>query len=257
MIWFYWGNTRMSFLRYMTLRSACAYNPQVILVRRSSNLSRNWDEQQDMQYYEGRDYTPWLAGLGNLSQVWLEDLFPELAEMRAPEIHTSDLFSWLVLAEYGGTVSDMDIAFVAPVPEVEQEVQLIRFEETGYTPVSFMQGRPSSFWWAMYKRALRSYDPAVYESCGSSVFEVVGSAYGQGSSFSRLAPDTVFPFHKLKWKAMNAALFRHRRSLPKNCVGVHWYAGANRKYNAKIDHKNFREFDCTVTEVIARCYDAR
>lgn len=248
MIWFYWGNARMSFLRYMSVHSACAFNPEVTLVLGGSGFSGSWKEQQDMQYYEGPDYTSWLDGLSNLNRMRLEDLFPEIAAKKAPEIHTSDLFSWDVLWSYGGTVADMDIVFVAPAPEVDDEVQLVQFE-TGYIPVSFMQGKPCAFWGAQFGKALRSYDPTVYESCGSSVLDRIGD-------FKKLPPNTVFPFHKLKWKAMMAALFRQKKLLPSDCVGVHWYAGANRKFNEAINHRNFREFDCTVTEAVGRSYDA-
>jgi len=250
MIWLYWGNKRMSFLRYMTVHSACSFCHKVILIVRDGGLHGDWKERQDMRFYKGPDYTSWLSDLPNLEVIHLDRLYPDIDDLKAPEVHTSDLLTWRLLADYGGTVSDMDIVFVKPAPKVKTEVQLIRFEK-GYMPVSFLQGRPCSFWKEIYHAALENYSPDEYESCGTPNFHKVPLPIG---TYTELPPEVVFPFHNMRWAAMKQALFRRVAPLPEQTVGIHWYAGVNQIWNKKITHENFNRFKCSVTEAIKVSY---
>lgn len=60
-IWLYWGNTPLSFLRYMTLHSLSVLNPdkEVNLILRKDKLEaqdHGWVEKQDYLNYSGKNY---------------------------------------------------------------------------------------------------------------------------------------------------------------------------------------------------------
>ena len=234
MIWTYWGNPIMSFLRYMTLHSLCALNDHVTLITNDAGRGGDWPEKQDMNHYTGPDYTSWLPNLKNLSIVHIADIAPDIHELEAPEIHKSDLLAWHLMATRGGTVTDMDIVYVKPVPRIKADMQLIRFG-SGYIPVSFMQGRPNDIWAYLLELAFFYYDANDYESCGNKVFDHVGT----------WPADTVWqqarlisPFRDLQWGRRHKMVFRGRRKLHPKTIGIHWHGGANLNHNNRIRHDN-------------------
>lgn len=257
-IWLYWGNDRMSFLRYMTIHSACVLNPgQVRLVIPDSPTLglgiRSWGERQDMQYYDGPDYSSGVHRLRDthgLSIIPISDIAPNIAEIGAPEVHTKDLLTWWLLGKYGGTCADMDIVFVKPVPEIHAQVQLVVFDghpKPGYMPVSFLQGLPNEWWHKIYRDALRQYDPMVYESCGAGLLEKCGLP----ADWARLSSQVVYPFAEgeVLWMDWHKMIFAETHELPEECVGVHWYAGRNGRYNLKITERNWWRWG-TLSEAI-------
>lgn len=237
-LWFYWGQSHMSFLRYMTLYSACKIHNDIILMIRRDPVKANpsWKEIQDFQvapsghnWFEEAQKLP-------LKTILLEDLAPEITEMKASDIHTADLLRWWLLAKFGGTVADMDIVFLKPLPEIKRDIQVVAFKShpsPGYVPVSFMQGRPCEFWWTTYKNALKLYNPEIYESCGSGVIIF----HSRGNLDSHI----IFPWaEEYPWSDWHKWLFGANEwpEIPESCIGIHWYAGHNQKFNQKIMDEN-------------------
>ena len=115
--YFYWGNERMSFLRYCTFKTFRYYNPdwKIILVKRKNPLEAkkyNWTETQDFMYEQSEDYSDRLDEL-DITVEYLEDEYPEIAALDISDVHTSDILAWYILAYKGGIVSDTDIIFTA------------------------------------------------------------------------------------------------------------------------------------------------
>ena len=50
-------------------------------------------------------------------------------------------------------------------------------------------------------------------------------------------------------------MFQETHSLPESTIGIHWYAGANQKYNQSINHLNFKDTPCTITKYIGEVYE--
>jgi len=264
MIYFYWGGQRLSFLRYMSLYSACKFNKQVTLILRRQPLdkqskAKGWKEKQDFSSYTGFDHSSDISILEKkmgLNVVSLEDFCEEVARLNYNDVHTSDLLSWYILAFHGGTVSDMDILYFKPQPEIEANVELIRYNglpKAGYVPVSFMRSKaPCAFFSDMYKIALK-IKPRAYESLGAFLFTPDVLERLSKKEVRWLDPRIVNPFaEKYKWKLYRSLLFESVAHLPEESVGVHWYAGGNQKYNNRITKENYwdRENRCTVTKLI-------
>lgn len=234
-LWFYWGQEHMTFLRWMTLLSAAQIHNNVVLILRKNPVRPqvSWKERQDFQQKPiGRN---WMENVKEspVKIMYLEDVVPEIAQLEAPDVQTSDLLAWWLLSEHGGTVADMDIVFLKELPQIEFDVQVVVFDgypKSGYMPVTFMQGRPCSIWREAYRRALRSYHPDKYESCGSDVLIPRPT--------SRLSQQIVFPWAGYApWSLWHKWLFEAEEwpEIPQDCCGIHWYAGRNQKWNQKIN----------------------
>lgn len=259
-IWFFWGQRSMTFLRWMTLLSASQIHDDVRIVLRKNpvdtDVTWSW-EKQDWQF-ESPAYVQLDEGCSELDaigvkHIWLEDIAQGIAEMNLPDVQTSDLFGWWILANRGGTVADMDIVFLKPLPKIESDVQVVRFTgypKPGYVPVTFMQGRPCELWREVYATALVSACPAKYESAGSPNLpvDVVGT----------LPERIVFPWAGLAFSGM----WRHWMfgskvwpAFPEETIGLHWYAGGNQQWNQKITGPDMLPdgaMSMVVREVLAR-----
>jgi len=225
----------MSFLRWVTLKTATQINPSVVLVTRSDPVRPvvNWKEKQDFQESDPkRDWMPEVNKLP-ITRIELSDIAPEIADLRAPDIQTADLLAWWILANEGGTVADMDIVFLRPLPQIRQNVEVVVFSghpKAGYVPVSIMQGNPCKIWEDAYQRALGIYQPNSYESCGSKCLDP--------TPIAGLDERIIFPWAgKHPWSNWHAWLFKtdDYPKIPLSCAGIHWYAGHNQKWNQKIN----------------------
>lgn len=249
-LWLFWSGDHLTFLRWMTIKSAAIVHDEVVLVRRrvDSSLrdseleaSRTWHEHQDFQRVipAGRN---WIDDIPpQVRQVWLEDVAREIADLRAPDVQTSDLLGWWLLAEYGGSVADMDVVFLKPPPAIDHDVKVVRCSgspKVGYMPIGFLQGRPCKFWREMYRRALERYNPAIYESCGAGLFPPYHAIQGDKGLLSEAI---VYPFAlRADWMAWHPWMFEADSwpTIPEECIGVHWYGGMNQEHNWALTHEN-------------------
>jgi len=233
-LWFFWGQPHMTFLRWLTLRSARRIHEDVRLVVRREPVTPKvtWEEKQDFQF--GTPEPDWMRNVPELGieMIDLEDIAPKIAALKAPDIQTSDLLVWYLLSKYGGTVADMDIVFIKPLPEISADVELTVFSghpKSGYTPVSFMQGRPCVTWSECYQRAMTAYRFDDYESCGTR--------NAPGDVAPLLSDHVVYPWAKeYPWSIWSAWLFWSEKwpAIPDDCIGLHWYAGHNQTFNQRI-----------------------
>lgn len=224
----------MTYLRWLTLYSAIQIHPDVRLVVRRQPVRPpvDWIEKQDFQFGPpANDWMPRLGGL-RLRIFELEDIAPEIAALGISDTHTCDLLRPLLLSRFGGTTGDMDIVFLKPVPVIEHDVQVVVFAAhpmPGYVPMGFMQGRPCDFWDELYRRALASYDPSEYQSCGAKNFPT--------DVIPRLSERVIFPwagpYPWARWKhwTFEASSWP---PIPDDCIGLHWCASHAQKWNQSI-----------------------
>jgi hypothetical protein len=251
-LWFYWGQQHLSYLRWVTLFSALKIHTDVKLILRRDPIQPDvsWKEQQDFQHTNGsKNYFCHIPLMPFSDILLLEDFAPEIAAMKVSDVHTSDLLAWWILANHGGTIADMDIVFLKPLPEIKDNVQAVKFSthpQADYTPVSFMQGQPCEVWRQSYNKALSSYHSKKYESCGAQCF------VGEGGQLSECV---VFPWAGLPWVRYRNWLFQNKQwpGIPHECIGIHWYAGRNQDFNQKIngpDDLNIGAMAWAIKEVI-------
>ena len=51
----------------------------------------------------------------------------------------------------------------------------------------------------------------------------------------------------------------HFEQIKDTGIGIHWYGGdpLSQKYNNLLTHKNWKDFDCTITAAIKSVYDEK
>lgn len=234
-LWFFWGQRHMTFLRYMTLRSACTVHPDVRLVLRDEEIvpTVTWAEDQDFRHTDrtARNWFPEAMNLP-LTIVPLEEVAPGIAALRTDDVHTSDLLAWWLMATQGGTVCDMDIVFLKPLPPILNDVEIVLHPSrpglVPYVPIAYMQGRPNEKWSETYQKAMERHNPSVYQSCGGECLR----PWPEGT----LSWFVVYPWFGSTFRSiLNYCLHApHWPGLPPECVGIHWYGGGMQTENQAI-----------------------
>ena len=269
---FYWGNDTMSFMRYMTLVSFRALNPdwEIVLIKHDGGRPR-WEssEEIDKYSYEGRDYTDSLDVLGitieQYDAAWTYGLDDSMTD-----VHCKDLSMWYLLATRGGVVADMDILFNKPMHslDLDCDVGLVSFSgypKPGYIPVTFMIGSPNRFFRDTHLKALASYDPQVYECCGNQAVECksldeIIRRYPE-LIVKRLPDRCVFPFvdRELNQAFESAVTADCSDDIADDCIGIHWYAGhpSVNEIVQQVDHTNIEKQVGTIFKLTVELYGMR
>ena len=288
-IHFYWGNEKMSFLRYMTLYSFRKFHPdwEIRLVRRkcTTNKVRSWtthETQDAFNYTNSADYTDRLK---DLKIKFVDFDFPEIDQLNPnmSDIHISDILGWYNLAMVGGVNADMDILFTASVDPLLRDyekreigVGILTYKESSpppydnfprndIYPIGFLMGTPeNTFWKSVYLTSLKRYNSKQYQSVGAAVLkQVVIELIEEGkidflkARFAAIPPYFVYPF------APNPEIYfydgikmlwtgDHRKKIPESTIGVHWYGGdvISQRFNNLITEDNYKQFNNTICNLI-------
>jgi len=272
----YWGNDTLSFLRYVSIASVAANNPDwnVILYRAPPRQEmRRWtsNEGSDKDLAVALDYWPRLPRLRNLSIR--EFPVPQLLDIdpRMADVHIKDLLSWYILSTIGGFVADTDIIFFRSFEYLRTRAnfqtaeialtQFTGFPKAGYIPVTLMGSSGNSdFFTDVLKRDVIAYEPTVYGSCGSnsrgiSSLEEIEERYPT-CSVCRLPNDSVYPIvTSMPWLSAVRLIHEHSfgGTLPDDAIGLHWHGGApeSRESNALLTHENVESIDTTIAQLAA------
>ena len=125
--YFYWGNTSLSFLNYLSLVSFKEHNPdwKVVLVRPTDDLVVEPPTDHHSQGYIGeKDYMH--QALQTVDEI-LEIDFEQILNFKKDlhDVQRADLTRLYVLSRYGGMWSDMDILYIKPNANINFQKYLI------------------------------------------------------------------------------------------------------------------------------------
>lgn len=264
-LWLFWGQPTMSFLRWMTLRSSIAVHDDVrlILRRKPVDLAKarataaKWhggSVKLDFSFDSMGDGTNWLERCpAGIQIVYLEDLAPELAALEADDVHTSDLLTWWLLANEGGTISDMDVIYYQRIADPPAPISVVRYRDhpaPGYMPIGFLQGSPHPFWNSMLERALRQFNPAEYQGVGPSLFPKKWDDIPEPKVL--LDERIVYPFAGHPWGMYQGWLFKSDvwPQISPATIGVHWYGGFNSQWNDQMTMETVRKMKGCVANLV-------
>lgn len=238
---FYWGDSPLSWLRWMTLCSFRVYNPDwKIRLYTSDAGKKSWPDwegiDQDFHTYEGMD---WRTRLPEL------DVEVVPYEGSGSAVSNADLCRWQVLAD-GGIFADMDIVFTRPFDDsVMQDSHAITVE-CGYAYLGLTTSPGGRLFADILEEARKPLN--LYQSAGTDA--VYRYAYGHS-----IGPDC-------ERKDLIAALAEKSGervvNLPKRWVlpveiqhvfskdydyandvdvyGVHWFAGGKDGHQASLTY---------------------
>ncbi len=114
--WFYWNNSNLPYVRYLTLLTFRKHNPnwQMILYTSEKQVQEDlifpdyWSKVKDLNI-EIKNILPQCIQNIDLSQT-KDDYFRN--------VYLSDYLRWWLLNEYGGLWSDMDILYLKSMDEI-------------------------------------------------------------------------------------------------------------------------------------------
>lgn len=258
---FFWGNDRMSWLRYMTLYSFCTLNPdwQVTLHRCPDTgiTHKYWSSpnQQDFFLYDGADYSDRLADLDLDVVMW----YPEQDLPQFGPSHLSNLFKWEQMATDGGWYADLDILWVRPMSHYLRrlnggdigEDMVITFAG-GYFSIGLLASRGQVGFFRNVLSVSKHASIDGYQTAGIvSLYAAMSCPVGDWGMPQH--PDCValieqqnpdVRVHNLPmavvypWNSQHVwdMFLHHHTTLPDETVGIHWYAG----------HPLSQQFNCTM-----------
>lgn len=253
---FVWDDSRLSWLRYLTIASFQRLNPdwELRLYHVCATGQRAWrgGEAVDAQDYKGPDYSDLLGSLD------LKHFDVSLPLDNLSPVHASDLARFQYLAEEGGWYSDLDILYVRPMTTIKKLVassKTVFCQTAGVIGIGFLAGqRGFPLWQNVYQNALSRYNPCEYQSCGIlALHDLVGTVQRLKQAYVQSYPvdlpsETVYPWdHK-----QVSRIFEQDNVVPSGCVGIHWFGGhpTSQQWNNRITRHTCRQFTNTISRYV-------
>ena len=260
-IYFFWGNQKMSWMRYMTLYSFRKLNLEweiELWLYDNPIKEKTWEgeEIQDFFSYDGPDYLEEAIKLVTVKE-WkgVKETGPS---------HQSNLFKWYMLAKYGGVYADMDILWIKPFDVYSKlkryDVSLSCFGNL--FSIGLLAATSSNLFFArVLEVALENYDKKEYQCLGVNVlYKIFDCWWNEPKLFEKVTQ--LFPrlryfgipknwIYPARCFEMNQ-IFEQKIKLPEDCIGIHWYAGAEipQKWNNLLNENNVGQFSNTFCECV-------
>lgn len=261
---FFWSSDRMSWLRYLTLKSFRVHNPdwEIKLFSTQTTNKYTWptSESQDYGSYIGEDYLDKLDELG-IEQVEWESPISDVSPA-----HACDLLQWDVLSTVGGFYSDMDILYVKPV-EYERycNVDVLYCNSRGFATIGFFGSTPNNrLFHSILCEAMSSYTGKSYQDTGAeSVYRLAGLDENWGKQprpgdfaiskfavkyphlqFAGLHDSVIYPF---AWDELTK-MWATKEKLLEETIGVHWFGGAKKsqEMNSLLTPETIHTYNSTL-----------
>jgi len=270
---FYWGSNKMSFMRYMTIKSFKTHNPDWsvhLYLPKVLSESRTWGEDDNHHRYDRTDYTGELDYFDKLlEEVSVKTIYVDFSNSpltnEASEVHKSDYLRWNILNKNGGLWCDMDIIFFKSLNNANFNIKNHSNVDTimCYDPrhnsmpsIGFMMAEKNNILFKTYaKLSMNNFDPSKYQSIGSDMiinlyptYELLASAFN--NQIHNLDVDSVY-YYDFK-NLNNIYEINAFKELKEKGIGIHWYGGhpTSQKYNNLITHENYQDYDNTLCSAI-------
>lgn len=258
---FFWGSSRLSWLRYMTLYSFRKYNPDWEMRLYTSDLDarvdKTWDSEhkQDFFIYNGKDY------IDKVSELDI-NIIPWNVSVCLTPSQRSNFFKWSLLSDIGGVYSDMDIIFIRSIDGlydkfVKMNGDVALTHNGSYFSIGFMISSPNNVVFKeIYKNTVKEFNPKQYQGAG------VIPIYKRWKNYQQMIkefPDKVF--YNIPWQKFYIFSFEERdeifrqdhfKSLQLNSLGLHWFAGDKcaQDYNNWVTRLNYKLINNTVSSAL-------
>lgn len=261
-VYFYWGNEKLPFLRYMTVYSFWKMNPdwQIVFYQPQNRTKSNtWKTHEHSIPFSGRCYMEELRKLPIDFRTVPADFYPDY-----PEVYKSDILRWILLSESGGLWSDMDVLFFKPMtalhlntPQNKELDSICNFFYWGREPIHsigfLLSGGKSSTYYTHIRQKALKHNPnfADYQTLGNhqihNEFRDL-AAIQTRYSVQSISKDTVYSYFS---NNNIVKLFKGYNDLTTaETIGIHWYAGhpLAGEFVNKVNDLNFREINNILTE---------
>lgn len=229
---FYFGGKKMSYLRYLTIKTFAEQNPEWHIkyyYPTEANPVESWDTFEQKYDDNWDDYTPQI--LNNKSIVHTQVDFSSLgADNKMSEVHKSDYLRWILLASGGGLWSDMDIIFyksidemLVNIPENSNAKSVVCISDYGHSIGFLLSCANNQDFKRIEQSSMQSYLHHSYQCMGSMLFNRLFPTIESMDSALNLPMHTVYPLNANQTRLIfNNSAFAYK----KGNIGLHWYAGS-------------------------------
>jgi hypothetical protein len=255
---FFWGNSKMSWLRYLTLYSFAKYNPgwKIVLYTCDQKIhNKTWKspEVQDFFEYKGKDYTSKISDLGIEMKNY--DVKTKDGRDISPS-QKSNFFKWNLLATTGGFYADMDILFLR---SVEDLYQVTKSYDTGltytkYYSIGFMfSNGQNKFFKDVYNECYNNFHVENYQGAGvlrlnrwphiNNIQKEYGKVYNIPFRFLYKYSSEIIS---------NIYEINSSYNMDEDSIGLHWYAGHvfSQKANNELNENTYKKENNLLSRVI-------
>ena len=283
-IFFYWGGSDLSWMRYMTLYSFRKMNPDweiVLYVSNNTIIDKEWEsyELQDFFNYRGKNY---FNKLNDLNIKIEKAEFP--LEIRSKlknlsPIHEGDLYRYYQLYIGGGFYCDMDVLFFKPMDDYYNKIvngqydTIIHEYLTKYgwaLTIGFLGASVNNeFYKNLFEYGINDYITTTnkrndnYQSFGNQLiyrmfdykpfmeimWDKFSLSYGDLKFHNLLTPLIYnFDFTQINYCFNNSLGINN---FSPESIGYHWYGGSptSQKYNNILTEKNYKEYKTTFSNI--------
>ena len=229
---FSWGNTKLPYLRLITVRSFIRHNPDwKIMLWNTLEKGElvTWEKGGALDYeLNCEDYHGELMNLPVEKQVF--DMEKYGFSNSISEVHKSDYLRLFVLWKYGGVWADMDILFFNPmtslavnIPQNNHKTTFLCPSYFGYSNAFMMGVVGGEIFHELFRLAKKNFDPAKHQCMGLDLFKKWKEELNlRGPAVADIGMNSVYAHDVYN---IGDLFDGSKPKFTKNSIGCHWYAG--------------------------------
>jgi len=269
----YWGNEKLSFLRFISITSFLNYNPDWeirLYVPTVLGEPPTWKSHEYQQEYIGINYFDCLKILPiDIIEV---DFRGFQLDNYLPEVHKSDFLRWHVLQTAGGVYADTDILYFYSLEylsfntkENQDMDSCFCLNEKWADPhsIGFLMARPDrEIFHDLKNNCFEKYDPKNYQGWGSAI---LNKAYPTWSTFQKSFPGQVLfnlpmdVFYSYGEDVLAMYNGSKKTYYTDRSLGLHWYGGhpRTREFENLFSPENMDSFSGAINFAVQKAVQRR
>lgn len=274
-IFFYWGGSTMSWMRYMTLYSFRKFNPdwEIVLFLSNDFSQKKWSgyEKQDYFEYKGGNYIDKVKDLNiKIGEINFKE-FDKLNKLNP--IYQSDMFRYYELYKNGGIYCDMDVLFFKSIDnfycEIQQYDTIIHEHKNNYITIGFLgSSKDNEYFKDIFNFGLNNVQNNDYQSYGVNliykffnnkinnyIFDIIKNKY-KNLKIKNINDNLIY---KYDWKKIELVFSNsfNISNFDNESIGYHWYGGSpiSQKYNNLLNEENYMDYNITFTNIVKNIYN--
>jgi hypothetical protein len=251
----YWGNSTMSFMRYLTVYSFRKFNPDweikiyVPVLISHKGGDKTWKTREHSLKYNNTNYIKLLQDID--CKIISIDVTKYGILHTIPEVYKSDLMRWIILSNEGGLWSDFDILYYRPMNDLFFNTP--QHKNLTTTICTYKKCNLIGFFLCsanntVYKHCIelsrQNFNTIDYQAAGASC---LNKKYQSLKDYQKQFPDetiinlpmdVVYP---TPWdKTYNLFYTNDKVGYTDYTIGVHWFGGTN----ATLEYENTFTMEC-------------
>lgn len=271
-IFFYWGGTKLSWMRYMTLYSFRKFNPywEIVLYLSNNVGEKKWlgVEKQDYLEYNGVDYIDKIKDLNVKIKNINFDEFDKLNKLNP--VHQSDMFRYYELYKNGGFYCDMDVLFFKSIDNFYNKIKdydTIIHQNKNYITIGFLgSSENNQYFKDIFNFGLNDVKDDNYQSYGVDliyklfngnrsnplIFNKINDKY-KDLKIKNINDNLIY---KYDWTKINLVFSNsfNISDFDNESIGYHWFGGSpiSQKYNNILNENNYMEYNMTFVNIVKK-----